>query len=156
MLLVFIRCVVIDSLVQKRKWDILRFTSFWAWSCLEKIILKNVLLCFLILLSLLMRIINDYLLYFKYWLNVGEAALNAFGAFFHTFYSMHIFLTAGWICEKNACCKTVKVKIKEWALSWNHPYPHKYTKQSSLQLPQSVAVSQWIYVPFWPNIWPIT
>lgn len=59
--------MVVDSLVlvQRREYIAvfhLTLSLAGAWSCLERTILKNFLVYFLILLSLLMRMINDPLL----------------------------------------------------------------------------------------------
>lgn len=93
------------------------FSLAGAWSCLERIIFNAVS----VLLSLLMRMINDHLLCILIYKIViklrGKQLLSTlFMPFFHAFYSMHFFLTAGWIYEKMHAVKGVKctlVKMKE-------------------------------------------
>lgn len=113
--------MVVDSLVlvQRREYIAvfhLALSLAGAWSCLERTILKNFLVYFLILLSLLMRMINDPLLCTLKIVNKCRRKKQLsmpFVPFFHAFYSMHIFLTAGQTHEKMHAGKVVKVKIRE-------------------------------------------
>lgn len=93
------------------------FSLAGAWSYLERIIFNAVS----VLLSLLMRMINDHLLcilVYKIVIKLRESSCSQclLCLFFHAFYSMHFFLTVGWIYEKMHAVKGVKctlVKMKE-------------------------------------------